>query len=297
VGSKSGPAKLESSIWGSLDDDPLTFNNVTLSSKDMTTESLEELGFIWSGESNEFFSSSTKNRTSLKTDCFQWTADDKDATKSITNSSETSAEQDLKNVKSLFIQMEYCEQDLKEYMDSSSKSELWSNHLQIMEQLMKGLDHMHSQHNIFHRDIKPKNILLNLFPLRVKLGDFGLATQTRSLDDLLTGNANLSIGVGTMFWVSPEQRNGSEYGPKSDIFSVGLVIFEVLFCKYWSTNSERSFCFRNFKSSFTTPKINQSDHSVVGLALEMIKQMVHPNPGERPSAREVLLRIECCKSR
>jgi len=268
-----------------------TFNNATFSSKTSKTTVGEQRGFMWAGKSNDSLPLSSKTRTNLHSDLFSW-ADDRATTRSTTGSLQDSNKMHLKVTKNLFIQMEYCEQDLQNYMEASTKSGLWSTHKLILRQLVLGLDHMHSQHNIFHRDIKPKNILLNLSPFQVKLGDFGLATQTKSCDDLFETNAKLSVGVGTSFWVSPEQRNGGVYGPKSDIFSLGLVIFEVLFCKNWSTKAERSFCFRELKSSFTTPKINLTENSVVGRTIEMIKEMIRQNPDERPSASDLLLRIE-----
>ncbi|EEI16988.1 kinase domain protein [Corynebacterium lipophiloflavum DSM 44291] len=90
----------------------------------------------------------------------------------------------------------------------------------VMRATLTGLSIAHRK-GMVHRDIKPDNILINL-DHRVKLADFGLvraaADATHSTDQI----------VGTVSYLSPEQVDGSPMGPASDVYSAGIVLFELL---------------------------------------------------------------------
>jgi len=94
----------------------------------------------------------------------------------------------------------------------------------ITSQIMKGLDHLHDR-KLLHRDIKPENILHNRLG-QVKLTDFGIAK------DLDTTLAMAGTFVGTVTYMSPERCLGQDYSLASDIWSVGMVIYELATGKY-----------------------------------------------------------------
>merc|ERR1712217_872098 len=94
----------------------------------------------------------------------------------------------------------------------------------ITAQIMKGLDHLHNK-KLLHRDIKPENILHNHLG-EVKLTDFGIAK------DLDTTLAMANTFLGTVTYMSPERCLGQDYSLESDIWSVGMVIYELATCKY-----------------------------------------------------------------
>lgn len=94
----------------------------------------------------------------------------------------------------------------------------------IAQQIMKGLDHLHHR-RVLHRDIKPENILHNRRG-EVKLTDFGIAK------DLSTTMAMAGTFVGTTTYLSPERCKGEDYSFASDIWSVGLVIYEMATGRY-----------------------------------------------------------------
>mgnify|MGYP006276961889 FL=1 len=93
--------------------------------------------------------------------------------------------------------------------------------LQVMDALSGAVYHAHSR-GVIHRDLKPQNIMINEQGI-VKLLDFGVAQA----DDDLVKTASGSI-VGTFFYSSPEQNQGQKIDERSDLYSLGLVFYEML---------------------------------------------------------------------
>jgi serine/threonine protein kinase len=93
--------------------------------------------------------------------------------------------------------------------------------IDISKQICRGLRYAHSQ-NVIHRDIKPQNILIDKENV-ARLSDFGIAKIFSSSNITLTG-----VTVGTPEYMSPEQAEGENVDTKSDIYSMGIVIYEML---------------------------------------------------------------------
>ena len=122
---------------------------------------------------------------------------------------------------SLYIVMEYMDGiTLKEYMDR--KGVLSSTEaLYFVKQILKGLSHAHER-GIVHRDVKPHNIVL-LKDGTVKITDFGIARLTKFDTQTIS-----DMAIGSVHYISPEQASGDRTDARSDIYSVGIILYEML---------------------------------------------------------------------
>ena len=107
---------------------------------------------------------------------------------------------------------------LKQYMERRGKLN-WPESLHFISQIMKGLSHAHSR-GIVHRDIKPQNIMV-LRDGTVKVTDFGIAF-------LSNGSNPSNEAIGSVHYISPEQAKGDYTDNRSDIYSAGVVLYEML---------------------------------------------------------------------
>ena len=107
---------------------------------------------------------------------------------------------------------------LKQYMERRGRLN-WPEALHFITQIMKGLSHAHSR-GIIHRDIKPQNIMV-LRDGTVKVTDFGIAC-------LSNGSHPSNEAIGSAHYISPEQAKGDYTDNRSDIYSAGVVLYEML---------------------------------------------------------------------
>ncbi len=107
---------------------------------------------------------------------------------------------------------------LKQYMERRGRLN-WPESLHFITQIMKGLSHAHSR-GIVHRDIKPQNIMV-LRDGTVKVTDFGIAF-------LSNGSNPSNEAIGSVHYISPEQAKGDYTDNRSDIYSAGVVLYEML---------------------------------------------------------------------
>jgi len=110
---------------------------------------------------------------------------------------------------------------LKQYMQKKGGALTWKESLHFITQIMKGLSHAHSR-GIIHRDIKPHNIMV-LRDGSVKVADFGIARLASAQQSTMTQEA-----LGSVHYISPEQARGSRIDCRSDIYSAGVVLYEML---------------------------------------------------------------------
>ena len=120
-----------------------------------------------------------------------------------------------------YIVMEYIEGiTLKEYIEQQ-KVINWKEALHFVIQILRALQHAHDK-GIVHRDIKPQNIML-LQNGTIKVTDFGIARFSRGETRTMTESA-----IGSVHYISPEQARGEITDDKADLYSVGVVMYEML---------------------------------------------------------------------
>ena len=110
---------------------------------------------------------------------------------------------------------------LKQYMQKKGGKLNWREALHFITQIVKALGHAHSR-GIIHRDIKPHNIMV-LRDGSVKVADFGIARVASGGHSTLTQEA-----LGSVHYISPEQARGDRPDARSDIYSSGVVLYEML---------------------------------------------------------------------
>ena len=120
-----------------------------------------------------------------------------------------------------YIVMEYIEGiTLKEFIENEG-SLRWKDAVHFTIQILKALQHAHDK-GIVHRDVKPQNIMV-LADGTIKVTDFGIARFSRSDQRTITDKA-----IGSVHYISPEQARGEKTDEKTDIYSVGVMLYEML---------------------------------------------------------------------
>ena len=121
-----------------------------------------------------------------------------------------------------YIVMEYIEGiTLKEYMEYRAKALTYKETVHFIMQILAALQHAHDK-GIVHRDIKPQNIML-LADGTIKVMDFGIARFSRSESRTITDKA-----IGSVHYISPEQARGNPTDLRADLYSVGVMMYEML---------------------------------------------------------------------
>lgn len=189
-----------------------------------------------------------------------------------------------------YIILEYCDGgDLKsmihtkiDYKTSFSQSVSKSSNVQnvrdISFQILTALEHIHS-FRIIHRDVKPENVILSINNnnLICKLADFGLSWKLTSETEYCTSF------TGTPLYMAPEVIENSKYDCKVDIWSVGVLIYELIYLKNPFDGEEMDDVLKNVLYK-PIPSITYSDEYIRQLVIKMLNR----NKDKRPTAAMLL---------
>ena len=121
-----------------------------------------------------------------------------------------------------YIVMEYVDGiTLKEYLKQRGGALTWKETVYFATQVLGALQHAHAK-GIIHRDVKPQNIML-LADGSIKMMDFGIARFSRAQSQTVSDKA-----IGSVHYISPEQAKGDRTDARTDIYSVGVMLYEML---------------------------------------------------------------------
>lgn len=184
-----------------------------------------------------------------------------------------------------YIVMEYVEGiTLKEYIEQQGVIP-WKEAVHFTTQILRALQHAHDK-GIVHRDIKPQNIML-LENGSIKVTDFGIARFSRGETRTMTEAA-----IGSVHYISPEQARGETTDDKADIYSVGVVLYEMITGRLpFESDSAVSVAIMQVQNEATPPReINPQ----IPLGLEQITlhAMEKSTANRYQSAAEMLLDLD-----
>lgn len=186
-----------------------------------------------------------------------------------------------------YIVMEYIDGiTLKEYLDQR-RDIRWKEAVHFAVQILRALQHAHDK-GIVHRDIKPQNIML-LSDGTIKVTDFGIARLSRNEIRAMTEGEK---AIGSVHYISPEQARGEITDEKADLYSVGVVLYEMLTGRLpFEADNAVSVAIMQMQSEPTQPHLINSDIPE-GLEQITMKAMQKDTGKRYQSAAEMLSDID-----
>ena len=147
--------------------------------------------------------------------------------------------------------------------------------LQLTERLARALAHAHAQ-GVVHRDIKPGNVMLDLPTGQLKLTDFGVA----GLADM--SRTRTGIVLGTPFYMAPEQLAGAGADARSDLYALGVLLFQLLTGRLPHEQSSLGELLRAVASE-PAPDVRTLRPALAPDLAELVARTLHKQPAGRPA--------------
>ncbi len=183
----------------------------------------------------------------------------------------------------VFLVMELVEgSTLREFLNENGSLSVEQT-IQFITPVLSALSAAHLI-GIIHRDIKPENILISKDG-RIKVADFGLA---RNMTMAQTLTAESSVVLGSVSYLSPEQVQRGIADARSDVYAIGIVLFEMLLGKKpYDGESPIQIAYRHVNDRI--PNVRDLKPEIPEVIAELIFQATAPNPDQRPKDAEQLL--------
>ncbi len=187
-----------------------------------------------------------------------------------------------------YIVMEYVDGiPLKDYMQQQGKVDP-REAIYFVTQILRALQHAHDK-GIVHRDIKPQNIMLQSDGT-IKVTDFGIARFSRSETRTMTDGA-----IGSVHYISPEQAKGSITDAKTDLYSVGVILYEMLTGTLpFQSDNAVSVALMQLQNDPVLPR-DINPEIPVGLEQIIMRAMQKNQTDRYQSASEILMDINAYK--
>src|SRR2546423_529479 len=179
-----------------------------------------------------------------------------------------------------YISMEYIERgSLRPWVSRLTLPQMAG----ILEGLLAGLAHAESR-GIVHRDLKPENLMVTSQGA-IKIADFGIA---KALNQAQTGRFLTATGttVGTPTYMAPEQAMAKNIGPRTDLYSTGVIAYELLVgnVPYHETTTPMAILLRHVNDPVPRPRKAKPDLDV--RLADWIESLLEKSPSERPASAE-----------
>jgi beta-lactam-binding protein with PASTA domain len=159
----------------------------------------------------------------------------------------------------------------------------WAEALAIMEPILAALAAAH-QAGIVHRDVKPENVLITPDG-RVKVVDFGLARATAAV-----GNTRAGVIIGSVAYISPEQVTGAPTDARTDVYSAGIMLFEMLTGRQ-PYSGETPLAVAHAHVNSDVPPVSALVGGVPPAVDQLVRAATSRDPQWRPASAEVFLRL------
>ena len=185
----------------------------------------------------------------------------------------------------LYIIMEFMNNgDLSGFIKAHEKfnkavgeGEVWN----ILLQSMNALEYIHSK-DIIHRDIKPANLFMTN-DKTIKIGDFGVAAKIAGLATSVRGGSFSGTIVGTPMFMSPEILREEDYDKKTDVYSMGISMYELCFFQ----SPKKAGISQNGSVVFNNVVLTKNQNLYSPQLLTILQKMVEEDKNKRPTSSEL----------